>query len=452
MIDLNPTWWSILMFGGLVVGLFMGHPLAFVLGGLATIFGILAWGFECFPMFINRIYGTAMENYTLIAVPLFIFMALLLNNSGVVEELFDVMSYFIRKIKGGIALVVIIVSTIFGACTGITGASIVTMGLLSLPVMLKSGYDKKLSTGTVCAGGTLGILIPPSIMLVFMGSETGISVGKLFAGAIVPGLLLAFMYAIYILIISFFGSTNTESERNTESESAIGNGELSKPVKELLLMVGKSFVPPAVLITGVMGSIFLGIATPTEAAGVGAFLAFLLVLLYGKFTWTSFFDAVLQTGRITSMALIIVVGATCFTGVFLAVGGGESVEKLLLGTGLGKWGIFGIMMAIFFIMGMFLDWIGIVMIAFPVMMPIVETLGFNKLWFTVISAVILQSSFLTPPFGYALFYIKGVSPPGIEMHHIYLGIIPFVLIILAGTVLCIIFPTLITWLPSIIVK
>ena len=445
MIDLSPELWVILMFGGLMIGLFLGHPLAFVIGGLAVIFGILSLGPQCFPMFINRIYGNVMDSYVLIAVPLFIFMALLLNLSGVTDEVFELAHHFLRRVKGGLAVAVIVVSTIFAACTGITGASIVTMGLLTLPLMLKYGYKKEMSVGTVCAGGTLGILIPPSIMLVFMGSETGLSVGDLFAAAIIPGLILSCLYCIYILIYCFFTLKETETILVDDELSSLTGAALLK-------RTSKALVPPVLLILGVLGSIFLGVATPTEAAGVGSLCAFVLVLAYDKFSWTSFSEVVLQTSRVTSMALIIVVGTTCFTGVFLVMGGGEVVEKLLLGTGLGKWGIFCVMMLIIFFMGMFLDWIGIVMITFPFMLPIAEHLGFDKLWFTTICAVVLQTSFLTPPFGYALFYIKAVAPPEVEMHHVYRGIVPFVILILCGVIICCIFPETITWLPSVLVK
>ncbi|HUT70356.1 MAG TPA: TRAP transporter large permease subunit [Desulfatiglandales bacterium] len=443
MIDLSPELLALLMFLGLLIGLLLGHPLAFVLGGLAGIFGLIGWGPGCYGIFMNRIYGI-MDNYILIAIPLFIFMAQILDQSGVSEGLFDAMRHLFGPIRGGIAIAVVVVSTLFGACTGIIGASVVTMGLLSLPVMLKYGYDKRLSAGCICAGGTLGILIPPSIMLIVMGNQATLSVGKLFAGAIIPGLILSGLYITYIAIRCYLNPHAGPALRPEERAAVSG--------KQLSLMTLKSLVPPMILILGVLGSIFTGIATPTEASGVGAFLAFMLTLSYGKFTLRGLYSAVLQTARTTSMVIIILVGASCFTAVFLGFGGGDVVEGYILGLGLGRWSIFIIMMIICFILGMFIDWIGIVMITFPIFLPIAENLGFDKLWFVIAVAVMLQDSFLTPPFGYALFYIKGVAPPEVSIEDIYLGAIPFWILMEVGLVIVVIFPQTILWLPSLMVK
>lgn len=443
MIDLSPETLSLLMFVGLIIGLFMGHPLAFILGGLAVIFGYISWGPSAFGMFMNRIYGT-MDNYILIAIPLFIFMAQVLDQSGVADNLFDAMRFLFGPIKGGIAVAVVVVSTLFGACTGIIGASVVTMGLLAMPVMLKYGYDKRLSCGSICAGGTLGILIPPSIMLIVMGNQSKVSVGKLFAGAIIPGLILAALYIAYILIKCWHNPAAGPPLSPEERASVTG--------KDVFLMVIKSLVPPMILILGVLGSIFTGIATPSEASGVGAFLAIVLTACYGRFTIKGLYDAVTQTARTTTMVIIILVGATCFTGIFLGVGGGDVVEEFILGIGYGKWGTFVVMMLICFVLGMFVDWIGIVMITFPIFLPIADQLGFDKVWFVVIIAVMLQDSFLTPPFGYALFYLKGVAPPEVTTKDIYWGAFPFWRLMELGLIICVIWPETITWLPSILVK
>ncbi|MBC8460901.1 MAG: TRAP transporter large permease subunit [Deltaproteobacteria bacterium] len=443
MIDMSPELLTILMFVGLLMGLFLGHPLAFVLGGLAVIFGLIGWGPECYGMFMNRIYGI-MDNYILLAIPLFIFMAQILDQSGVAEKLFKAMRYLFGPLRGGMAVAVVVVSTLFGACTGIIGASVVTMGLLALPVMLKYGYDKRLSCGCIAAGGTLGILIPPSIMLIVMANQASLSVGKLFAGAIVPGLILSTLYIIYILfkcqVHPEAGPALTLEERKAVS------------TRELTLMVLKSLAPPMILILGVLGTIFTGIATPTEASGVGAFLAFIMTLAYGKFTWSGLYLALAQTGKTTSMVIVILVGATCFTGVFLGLGGGDVVEEFILSIGLGKWGTFIVMMIVCFVLGMFIDWIGIVMITFPLFLPIAAQLGFDKVWFVVTVAVMLQDSFLTPPFGYALFYLKGVAPPEIKTSDIYWGAFPFWRLMELGLIIVVIFPQTITWLPSLIVK
>ena len=431
------------MFAGLLIGLLMGHPLAFVLGGLAVIFAALGWGPEAMGMFMNRIYGI-MDNYVLIAIPLFILMAQILDQSGVAESLFDAMRYVFGPIKGGLAVAVVVVSTLFGACTGIIGASVVTMGLLAMPVMLKHGYDRRLSSGCICAGGSLGILIPPSIMLIVMGNQANLSVGKLFAGALIPGLILSGLYIVYILIKCYL-HPEMGPPLSPEERAAVSGKQLAK-------MVFRSLVPPMILIMGVLGTIFTGVATPTEASGVGAFLAFLLTVCYGRFTWRGLNSAVIQTAKITSMVIVILVGATCFTGVFLGLSGGDVVGDFIVGTGLGKWPSFIIMMIICFVLGMFIDWIGIVMITFPIFLPIAEGFGFDKLWFVVTMAVMLQDSFLTPPFGYALFYLKGIAPKEVSTSDIYWGCVPFWELMELSLILVIVFPGTITWLPSLLIK
>lgn len=440
---MSDTLLVILMFIGLLVGLFMGHPLAFTLGGLAVIFGLIGWGPGVFYLFMNRIYGV-MDNYVLIAIPLFIFMAQLLDQSGIAEDLFDSLRYLFGRLRGGVLLAVIIVSTVFAACTGIIGASVVTMGLLSLPILLKYGYQKEISTGGIAAGGTLGILIPPSIMLVVMAQQATLSVGELFAAAVFPGFVLAFLYLTYILIACWikpdWGPPASEEELTAVSTSKV------------LLKCLKSLVPPAILVMGVLGSIFAGIATPTEAAGLGAFLTFLMVLAYRKFTWPGFYRACVQTAKTNAMVIFILCGATCFTGVFLGIGGGGVVTEFILGTGMGKWAIFALMMVIVFFLGMFIDWLGIVLICFPIFLPIAQQLGFNKVWFVIMIAVNLQASFLTPPFGYALFYLAGIAPAGVNLMHIYRGVVPFVVLMLVGLTVCILFPELVLWLPAVLVK
>lgn len=431
------------MFVGLLIGLFMGHPLAFVLGGLAVIFGYLGWGPSSFYMFLNQTWGI-MDNYLLVCIPLFIFMAQLLDQSGVAEDLFDTMRYLFGPIRGGVAIAVVVVSTLFGACTGIIGASVVTMGLLSMPVFLKYGYSKRLASGSVCAGGTLGILIPPSIMLVVMADQAALSVGKLFAGAIVPGLILSGLYIVYILVRCWFKPKDGPALSKEERAAVSG--------KQLVVMVLKSMVPPVILILGVLGSIFAGIATPTEAAGVGAILAFGMTLAYRKFTWGGLTQAVINTAKTTSMVIVILVGAACFSGVFMGSGGGDVVKEFIYGFGFGKWGTFIVMMIILFFLGMFIDWIGIIMITFPLFLPIAKDLGFDKVWFVVTMAVMLQDSFLTPPFGYALFYLKGVAPPEVTTSDIYWGAFPFWRLMEVGLIVCVIWPPTILWLANTLVK
>lgn len=443
LIDMSPELTTLLMFLGLLIGLAMGHPLAFVLGGLGVIFGIIGWGPSVLGMFANRLYAV-MDNYILVAGPLFIFMAQLLDRSGIAQALFDTMRLWFGSVRGGVAVAVVVVSTLFAACTGIIGASVVTMGVISLPIMLKYKYDKRLATGVICAGGVLGILIPPSIMLIFMADQAGISVGKLFAGAIIPGLILSSLYIIYILFRCW---------RHPEHGPALPAEEAGKiTTKKLIVMTLKSLVPPLLLIIGVLGSIFSGICTPTEASAAGATIAFVMMVAYGNFSWRGLYETVIQTAKITCMVYLIICGASIFSAVFVGVGGGKILGDLILGLGLGKWGTFILMMLIVFVLGGFIDWIGIVYIAFPIFLPIADSLGFDRVWFVVVMAVMLQDSFLTPPFGYALFYLRGIAPPEVKTSDIYWGALPFWELMELGLIICVIFPQTVTWLVSILVK
>jgi tripartite ATP-independent transporter DctM subunit len=440
---MSPEFITIGMFVGLLIGLFMGHHLAFVLGGLAVIFGYLGWGPTSFYMFLNQTWGI-MDNYILVCIPLFILMAQLLDQSGVAEELFNTMLYVFGPIRGGLAVAVVVVSTLFGACTGIIGASVVTMGLLGMPVMLKYNYNKRLASGAICAGGSLGILIPPSIMLVVMADQGALSVGKLFAGAVIPGLILAGLYVGYILIRCWIKPQDGPA-LSLEERQAVSKMQLTK-------MIIKTMIPPMILIFGVLGSIFAGIATPTEAAGVGAVLAFAMTVAYGRFTLSGLKAAVVNTAKTTSMVIIILVGAACFSSIFMGSGGGEVVKNFIFGIGLGKWGTFVVMMIILFFVGMFIDWMGIIMITFPIFLPIARELGFDKVWFVVTMAVMLQDSFLTPPFGYALFYLRGVAPPEVTTGDIYWGAFPFWRLMEVGLIIVVVWPATITWLAGVLVR
>ncbi len=443
MIEMTPGIVSVVMFAGLMLGLCLGLPLAFILGGVAVIVGLLGWGPGVFPLFINRIDAT-VNDYILVSIPIFIFMAQLLGKSGVADGVFKSVRYLFGPVRGGVAVAVIIVSTLLAACTGITGAACVTMGLLALPIMVDYKYDYRMATGCIAGSSALGILIPPSIMLIVMAEQSGLTVGKLFAGAIIPGFLLSFLFILYVLY---------QSWRHPHKGPAIPAEDLADITgKELAWMTLKSLVPPSILIIGVLGSIFAGVATPTEAAGVGAFIAFWMVVAYGKFTWPDFMETLMVTLKTSSMVLVIIIGATCFTGVFLGLHGGDFVQELILSVPGGKWAQFTVMMLICFFLGMFLDWIAIVMITFPIFLPIANQLGFDTLWFVVIVAVMLQDSFITPPFGYNLFYLKGIAPKEISTKDIYWGAFPFWKIMEVGLILCVIFPELVLWLPSVLVK
>ena len=433
---------TIFMFAGLMLGLFMGHPLAFVLGGVAVLGAWFGPGPQVLGIIINNIYGRAMDNYVLVAIPLFILMARFLNDSGVTEKMFESMRLLLGRVRGGLALTVVIVSVLLAATTGIVGASIAVMGLIALAPMLKYGYNKGLSAGVIMASGCLGILIPPSIMLILMASYSPVSVGALFAGALVPGLLLGSMYALYVLVICLikpdFGPPVGAEER---AETSTG---------ELVIRLCKYVMPPMSLILGVLGALFTGIATATEASAIGVTLAFLLFLIFGDRKLSTCYNTFIEAGKTTTMVMFVLVGATAFTGVFSIGGGMDVISELVLAMPGGTTGALILMFLLVFVLGMFLDWTGIVLLSFPIMLPIIETMGVDMLWFVVMVAVVLQTSFLTPPFGYALFYLKGVAPPEVETLDLYKAVIPFCALILIACVLMSYFPALVTGLPSML--
>ncbi|MFG6176801.1 TRAP transporter large permease subunit [Halomonas sp. THAF12] len=434
---------TLFMFGGLLVGLFMGHPLAFVLGGTAVLGAWLGPGASTLGILINNIYGNAMDNYVLVAIPLFILMARFLNDSGVTEKMFESMRLLLANLRGGLALTVVVVSVLLAATTGIVGASIAVMGMIALVPMLKYHYNKELSTGVIMASGCLGILIPPSIMLILMASYSPVSVGALFAGALVPGLLLGAMYALYVLAICHlkpsYGPLVPAEER-----AEISTGEL-------LAMLGKYVLPPMALILGVLGSLFAGIATATEASAIGVAIAFVLFLIFGDRKPSTCYRTLIEASKTTTMVMLVLVGATAFTGVFSIGGGMEVISEVVMAMPGGTTGALILMFFLVFILGMFLDWTGIVLLSFPIMLPIVESMGVDVLWFVVMVAVVLQTSFLTPPFGYALFYLKGVAPPEVETLDLYRAVIPFCALIVLACLLMAFFPALVTGLPALLV-
>lgn len=438
---MSPEWLAVFMFSGLIIGLFMGHPLPFVLGGVAVIAAYFGPGTHVFGIIISRLYGDVMDNYVLVAIPMFILMARFLSDSGVTDKMFESFRLLMGRLRGGLGLTVVIVSVMLAATTGIIGASITVMGLIALRPMLQYGYDRKLASGVIAASGSLGILIPPSIMLILMASYSPLSVGRLFAGALIPGLMLGFFYAMFILTLSHFrphlGPPVPQEERDLHSRT---------DVFKMLVIEG---LPPLVLIVGVLGSLFFGVATATEASAVGAILAFCIMLARGGFSWRSFHLSVTETGKASAMILFVVVGATAFTGVFTAGGGLRVVQELLLDTGLPVWGLVALMLLCVFVLGAFLDWTGIVLLSFPIFLPIVQALGIDMLWFIIAMAVVLQTSFLTPPFGYAIFYLRGIAPPEVRTMDIVRGVMPYVGLIILATILIALFPGLITWLPRV---
>lgn len=444
MIDISPELATVLMFIGVLIGLALGHPVAFILGGLATIFALLGWGPEGWYMFLGRTFDSTTNNI-LIAIPNFVLMATLLGKSGIAERLFRSIMYLLGPLNGAVALAVIVWCAIEAACTGVIGASVVSMGILALPVLLAHRYDKHISCGSIMAGGTLSILIPPSIMLVMMADLGGTSVGKLFAGAFGPGILLTILFFIYILVL-----TNMHPELGPalplEERKALSVGQKAK-------YIIINLVPPAILILGVLGSIWTGVATATEASGMGAFLAFVLMVAYREFSWKGLAECVWSAARTNCMVMTIIVGATVFTGVFLGLGCGQVVTDIIKAFDfLGKWGMLGIMMFIVFILGFMIDWIAILYITFPIFLPITQELGFDMTWVIILIAVNLQASFLTPPFGYALFYMQATVPREIQLKDIYKSVLPFIIIQVISLTVCILFPSIVTYLPSIVIK
>jgi tripartite ATP-independent transporter DctM subunit len=431
----------LIMFTAVFGLLLLGYPVAFTIGGVSLFFGLWGFGPDFFNLMPLRIWGT-MKNFALMAVPLFIYMGVMLEKSGLAEELLEAMALLFAKVRGGLAISVIFVGAIMGASTGIVGATVVTMGLLSVPTMLKNRYSKSLTTGTVAASGTLGQIIPPSIVLVLLGDIMNISVGSLFIAAIIPGFILVFLYMLYIFIIA-----RIKPEWAPPIDQAILDG-FSR--KELFVKITKALVPILLLMLAVLGSIFAGVASPTEAASFGAVGATLLTIMYGRFNKGILLEVASGTTKLTCMVFIILIGATTLGLVFRGLNGDDLVRGLITSLPFGKFGILFIVMSIIFIAGFFLDFIEIIFIHVPVLAPIMVGMGVDPLWLAVLIAVNLQTSFLTPPFGFSLFYLKGVTPPEIKTMDIYKGIVPFVIIQIIGLLIICVFPETVTWLPTVI--
>ena len=452
MVDFFIDFMPLFMFLALAILLFSGYPVAAILGGIGLGFGYLGVYFGVFvPIeffnIVGRIWSGIADNLVLVAIPMFIFMGTMLEKSGVARDLLYCLQVLLRRVPGGLALSVTVMGTIMAATTGIIGASVVMMTLMALPVMLQRQYNVPIATGTIAASGTLGILIPPSIMLVIMADLLGRSVGNLFVAAVFPGLLLASIYAIYILIIC-----SIKPQLAPPLPADIG----PQNRRDFWLMILKGLVPPVFLIVLVLGSIVAGWATPTEASGVGAAGSVLLAALRKRLNFKTL-QAVVERSALTgAMLFFIFLGAIAFSYVFRSLGGDDIVVDLVEHSGFGAWGILFTLMAIVFVLGFFFDWIEITLIVLPVFAPIVELLDFGDhvakidlvYWFAILVAVNLQTSFLTPPFGFALFYMKGVAPPEVKIQQIYRGIVPFVLLQVIGLSVVIAFPEVALWLPN----
>lgn len=452
-----------LMFACVCAVLLLGYPVAFTLGGVALLFGLGGALFDVFSFgellaMPSRLFGT-MTNETLIAVPLFIFMGVMLERSRIAEQLLDSIAVLFGPMRGGLGITVVLVGALLAASTGIVGATVVTMGLLSLPTMLKRGYDPKVATGTICASGTLGQVIPPSIILVLLGdvlssayqqaqnnlgifnTET-VSVGDLFAGALLPGLLLVALYILYLLWLAWRSPDRVPAIPEQQRREMHSDGMLR------LLLGG--LLPPLLLILAVLGSIMFGVATPTEAAAVGAFGASLLALLRGQLGLGTVRDVVENTTKITSMVFMILIGASLFSLVFSAYEGDLAVHALLESLPGGTFTAMAVVMLVMFLLGFILDFIEITFVVVPIVGPVLLTMGLDPVWLGVMMAINLQTSFLTPPFGFALFYLRGVAPPEIATGDIYRGVVPFIIIQLFALGLLAAFPALATWLPGLL--
>lgn len=437
-------WLGVVMFAGALVLLSLGYPVAFSLGGVAIIFGIIGIIFGVFdPIFLTamptRIFGI-MANYTLLAIPYFIFLGSMLEKTGIAEKLLETMGILFGRMRGGLALAVVIVGALLAASTGVVAATVVAMGLISLPIMLRYGYNKELATGVIVASGTLGQIIPPSVVLVVLGDQLGISVGDLFIGSLIPGLLMATAFALHVIIVAFL-KPDAAPALPAEVRNITG--------KALMQRVFKVMLPPLVLILLVLGSIFFGIATPTEAGAVGSFGAMILAALNRQLNWVALKQVCDATMKITTMVIFILIGSTAFSLVFRGLNGDRFMFDLLANLPGGTIGFLIVNMLTIFFLGFFIDFFEIAFIVIPIFAPVAQSLGLDLVWYGVIIGANLQTSFLTPPFGFALFYLRGVAPPEIKTEDIYRGAIPFILLQLLVLVLIITFPQLVNFLPSL---
>jgi len=431
--------WALIMFAVLMFALLLGYPVAFTLGAVALTFGSIFLGLEFFDLLPLRIWGV-MTNFTLLTVPLFIFMGIVLEKSGLAEELLENMGLLFGRLYGGLALSIVLVGALLAATTGVVGATVVTMGIIALPAMLKNGYAPELATGTIAAAGTLGQLIPPSVILILLADVIGIPVGQLFMGAIIPGILLVIFYGFYVALIAWrFPHLAPALTKNDHLWD-----------KAFFIKTLKSIFPVLILIFLVLGSIFFGVASPTESAAFGAIGALILAFSHQRLTFANLTDAMQHTVRLTSMVFLILIGATAFGLVFRGMEGDHLVHEIFTQLPGGKWGFIFVSMVLIFILGFFLDFLEICFIVVPILAPIAVHLQIDLLWFAILIAVNLQTSFLTPPFGFSLFYLKAVAPPTMPISVIYRGIVPFVVLQVIVLVLLIIFPQVIVWLPNML--
>ncbi|TET68854.1 MAG: TRAP transporter large permease subunit [Dehalococcoidia bacterium] len=444
MIDLSPEIVTILMLGGLVVAVLTGFPLAIPIGAVALVVGFLTFGDTVFALIYQQVFAI-LHNYVLLALPLFVFMGVVLEYSGIADKMYNALFLILSGLRGGLAIITVLLGTVLAACVGVITASVTVLTALSLNTMIKRGYDRSLAAGAICAGGSLGILIPPSVMLVIYGPMARISVGKLFFGAMLPGLLLSFLYISYIAIRCFL---------QPRLAPVVPVEERAIPALYKVRLLFTSLIPPIFIILAVLGTIFTGIAPPTEAAAVGGLAALLLTAAHRKLNWPILKNIMLRSLNISCMVMIIGAMSVAFTGVFLKAGCGKVVQDLVLAAPGGVWGAFAVVMFIYFILGFFIEWIGIFFIMVPILAPLAPMLGFDPLWFGIMICINLQMSFLTPPYAFAIFVLRGVAPPelGVTTADIIRGVIPYIFLIMIALVLCIALPQIILWLPGMMIK
>lgn len=444
MIDFSPELIAIVMLGGLILTVLSGYPLALPIGAVALVVGFLAFGDSVFSIIYQQVFSI-LHNYVLLALPLFIFMGVTLEYSGIAERMYDALFLILSGLRGGLAIITVLLGTALAACVGVITASVTMLTTLSLGSMVRRGYDHSLAAGAVCAGGTLGILIPPSVMLVIYGPMARISVGKLFMAAMFPGLMLAALYVIYIVVRCYL---------QPKLAPVIPIEERAVPVSQKIKLLFTAALPPILIILAVLGSIFAGIAPPTEAAATGATASLVLTAANRKLNWKTFKSILLKSLNISCMVMFIGAMSVAFTAVFIKGRGGEVVQAAVLAAPGGPWGSFIVVMFMYFILGFFIEWIGIFFIMVPILAPLAPVLGFDPLWFGMMICINLQMSFLTPPYAFAIFVLRGVAPPdlGITSAEIIRGVIPYILLIMVALGLCIAFPQLILWLPAQMIK
>jgi len=429
---------ALMMFPALLLALFLGFPVAFSMMGVALFFGLVTFDTAVIFQFVQKIDAVA-SNFVLAAVPLFVFMGSMLERSGIAEKLFEAVHLWTRRLPGGLAIGTIIMCVIFAASTGVIGATETVVGLLAIPVMMKYAYDKGLIAGTICAGGSLGTIIPPSVVVVVLGPVADVSVGDLFVGMIFPGLIMSGFYIVYILVRCTFDQEAGPRLPKSDDDPSLG---------EKLRITLVALAPPVAMIAAVLGSIMFGLAAPTEAAALGAFGAILLAIMYRQFSISVLSEAVVNTLKVTCMIILILLGGNMFAGVFVASGGVSVAEELISSANLTPWLTLVVFLVICFVAGFVLDWISVLLIFIPVFIPIVKSLGYEPVWFCVMFLVVIQTSYLTPPMAPAIFYLRGISPPEITLQHMFRGVIPFIVLQLICLTVVGWFPQTVLWLPA----